>query len=142
MPISVISSGSSLFQHDAQEQLQQARQDFTDLAKSLRSGDLSGAQKAFTALTRDMQNTGQAQEREEATPGRLDRDLETLDSALQSGDLGTARHAFAALKRDMEKAGLTGHRRTCLTSGSQPGAADGSGTTNYQFIGTNIDILA
>ncbi|MCX5804286.1 MAG: hypothetical protein NTU69_12295 [Proteobacteria bacterium] len=59
MSISGISS-TNVYQSSLQTWLQQLKSDFTDLEKSLNSGDLAVAQKAFATLMQDMES-GSAQ---------------------------------------------------------------------------------
>ena len=55
MTVSAVSSASSLPSTSPQAQF---RQDFSQLAKSIQSGDLSGAQQAYAALSQ-LQSGGQ-----------------------------------------------------------------------------------
>jgi hypothetical protein len=61
MTVSGISSSSDLYQADNQNSISRRNEDFKQIGKSLQSGDLAGAQKAFTSLQQDVQNIGQSQ---------------------------------------------------------------------------------
>jgi DNA-binding FadR family transcriptional regulator len=74
---------------------------FSDLAaisSALQSGDVSGAQKAFTTLQQDLGNSSSTQ----TTAATSGTDLTALGSALQSGDLNQAQNAFATLMQDLQ----------------------------------------
>jgi len=82
----------------------QRSQDFTTLQTALQSGNLTGAQTAFSAFLQDVQKTSQA-----AGPASLfgpgtpaAKDLQSLGSALKSANLTGAQTAFATLQRDIQ----------------------------------------
>ncbi len=75
-----------------------ARAAFQQLAKSLQSGDLAGAQQAFATLQQDAPKGA-------AGKGPLSTDIAGLGQALQSGDLAGAQKAFATLQQDAQKVG-------------------------------------
>ena len=87
------SLNASLSQFDAQSIARQRRQDFQQIAQSLQSGDLSGAQKAFDDFEKLTPN---------AAKGPLSNDFKALGSALQTGDLGAAQQAFSQLQDDIK----------------------------------------
>jgi hypothetical protein len=126
MSISGISS-TNVYQSSLQTRLQQLKSDFTDLEKSLNSGDLAVAQKAFAALQQDMQNVGQ----QTGGNNQLTNDLVALGNDLQSGDLTGAQKAFATLMQDMESGSA---QNTTATSTSDSTAA------NPQSIGSIINL--
>jgi hypothetical protein len=78
---------------------QQIKNDWQSLAKSLQSGDLATAQKAFASLQDDQQTMG-------PPPGgdnsQISSDFDALSSALKSGDLDAAQKAFSTLQTDMQ----------------------------------------
>ena len=94
-------SASSIYQQ-LQAYRQQRLADLADLGKALQSGDLTGAQSAFDALTA----LGQAGPNKNGqTFSRTDReqDFQALGKALQSGDLAGAQSAFANLSATFGK---------------------------------------
>lgn len=87
MPISSAAS-SSPYQTGSANHLDQRRQSFEALTQALKSGDLTGAQNAYTTLT-------------QSAPGassNANSPLAKLGQALQSGDLAGAQSAMAAFK--------------------------------------------
>ena len=101
MSISGISSDPTAYQNYASSPFQQVRKDFTSLKTSLASGDLTGAQKAFAALTQDLQTIQSGQQA--GASSLLENDLAAIGNALQSNDLAKARKALATLTQDMQK---------------------------------------
>jgi hypothetical protein len=89
-----------------QNNFQQRRNAFDELAQALQSGNLTQAQQAFSLLTQSAPNSGQAQN------GLLKDDFNSLAQALQSGDLDGARKAFATIQQDLQK---LGQRTTTIT---------------------------
>ena len=69
------------------------RQAFGQLTSAIRSGDLSAAQSAYTALTQAQPNQGS---------GPFSQALSQIGDALQSGDIGKAQQALAALQQQMQ----------------------------------------
>ena len=112
MTISSVSSNVSAYQSgSAQGNFKQARQDLRDLAGALQSGDLPGAQKAFSALQQLMQGvqqSGKSQSQGDGTQSQFGTDLAALGKALQSGDMSSAQDAFKKLQQDMQAA-VQGH---------------------------------
>jgi hypothetical protein len=103
MSISGISSDPTVYRKYTSP-LQQIRKDFAALKTSLSSNDLTGAQKAFATLQKDMQSIGQAQSSQQTGANSpLDNDLAAISTALQKGDLQGAQNAFATLAQDMQQ---------------------------------------
>jgi hypothetical protein len=104
MSTSVVSASSSANavtpQSSSTNLLQQT---FKQLANSLQSGDLAGAQKAFASLTKQLQNSGASP----APNSQLASDFSALGQALSSGDLTTAQGAFSKLQSDAQSAAPT-----------------------------------
>jgi hypothetical protein len=117
MSISGISSDPTAYQNYASSPFQQVRKDFASLKTSLASGDLTGAQKAFAALTQDLQTIQSGQQA--GASSLLENDLAAIGNALQSNDLAGAQKALATLTQDMQKVrqaqggrqGLKAHHR-------------------------------
>jgi hypothetical protein len=111
--ISGVSSNSGLPQTDSQSSVSQLRQTFKQLASSLQSGDLSGAQKAFASLETLLQSnqsasqgsTGQSASTQKSP---VQSDLAALGQALSSGDLSAAQGDFSKLQKDLQPAGQSG----------------------------------
>jgi hypothetical protein len=108
MSISALSSNlvNDLSQQQRQNPFAQMRQDFNQLASTLQSGDLSGAQTAYSKLAQLVQGGSN-----NPTPGTTStaastivNDFATLGQALQSGDVGQAQSVFAQLEKDLKAA--------------------------------------
>jgi len=109
MSISSISSNSGVSQTDWRSLMNQWRQDFKQLASALQSGDLAGAQKAYSALQQLQQSSqsgGQSSSQQQANSGNspIQNDFAALGKALSSGDLSGAQTAFSQLQTDMQAA--------------------------------------
>jgi hypothetical protein len=116
MSVSSVSSVTNPSQNTIQSWYQQQYQDFNSLASALQSGNLSGAQIAFTAWQRDLQSIVPSnlqaafQNQPFGSNSQANSDFQALSSALQSGDVSAAQQAFASLKQDLQSAGGV-HRR-------------------------------
>jgi len=88
---------SNLYAASAQslDGFQQRRSEFRQLTQSLASGDLAGAQQAFSSLT-----SNQSQSSQSNSP--LSQDWSALGQALQNGDLSGAQQAFAKVQQDFK----------------------------------------
>jgi len=110
MSISALSSNSvdDLSQQQRQNPFQQIRQDFNQLASALQSGDLSGAQSAYSniqQLLQGQQSSSTSSSVSGSTPAStIQNDFATLGQALQSGDLTQAQGAFSQLQNDIQTA--------------------------------------
>jgi hypothetical protein len=146
MSISGISASTDpyqAYQANGQNNLKQFRQDFQDLASALKIGDLSGAQKAFTALQPLLPNpsAGNQTSTDQQGSGQnpFAADFSALDQALKSGDLKNTQAAFAKLQQDMQS--VQGHhhhhhhpKASVSTQSIAPttvGANDGSGSGSF-----------
>ncbi|MES1195819.1 MAG: hypothetical protein ABUL58_02630, partial [Steroidobacter sp.] len=87
MSLQIASNTSAIAQTPSASAWQQRRQDFTQLAQALQSGDLDAAKKAYTTLTTDFPNITSNQ----------NSPLSKVGQALQSGDVATAQKAFASI---------------------------------------------
>lgn len=85
---------------------QQIQQDFKQLAGSLQSGDLAGAQKAYAALQKllpsQSQNSTSSSQSSSSSTNPIVNDFNALGKALQSGDLTAAQSAFSTLQNDLK----------------------------------------
>ena len=70
-------------------------QDFSQLASSLQSGNLSGAQQAYSALNQ-LQSSGQGASANPNSP--VSQVLSQIGKALQNGDLSGAKQALSSLQ--------------------------------------------
>jgi hypothetical protein len=94
MSISGISSAQGGYQPSSSQST--FGQDFGQLVSSLQSGNLSGAQQAYAALSQ-LQSSGQGPS---ANPnGPLSQALNQIGQALQNGNLGAAQQALASLQQ-------------------------------------------
>ena len=111
MSIDGISSTYSAYQpSSAQGNFKQIRQDFKNLATALQSGDLSGAQDAFSALQhalQSVQQNRQSQSQSSSTQDKFSADIAALGKALEAGDLTAAQDAFKQLQQDMQAVVVT-----------------------------------
>lgn len=98
MSISALSSSliSDLSQSQNQNPFRQVRQDFGQLASALQSGDLSGAQSAFSNIQQLLQG-----QQGSSTSSTTQNDFAALGQALQSGSLSQAQSAFSQLQSDL-----------------------------------------
>ena len=71
------------------------------LGKSLKSGDLAGAQADFATLKQDYE-----QNHSVPPSGPLATDIKQLSQALNAGNLGAAQSAFATLAQDAKSQGV------------------------------------
>ncbi len=120
MSISALSSTliSDLAPQHWQNPFQEIKQDFQQLASALQSGNLSGAQSAYSNIQQLLQgNQGSSTSNTSSTStgsNTLQNDFLALGQALQSGDLSTAQSAFAQLQSDFQA--------SRQSSGASPGA--------------------
>jgi len=115
---SSISSASFSSASSRQSLFQQRRADFQQLSQALQSGDLSGAQQAFNALS-TLQSSGRSRGQNNS---QLSQDFSAIGQALQSGNLAGAQQAFSNFQQDLPEARGQHHH----ASGGQ---AASSGTT-------------
>ena len=90
MGMRVESSGASAQGASGASAWQQRRQDFHNLSQALQSGDLSGAQSAFAALSAGRSSQAASH------PNSL---FSQLGQALQGGNLSAAQQAFAQIQQ-------------------------------------------
>jgi len=137
MSISGISSSTSVYQN----QFQQTTKDFTSLQTDLSSGDLAGAQQAYTALTQDLQNINQTQSGQQSGGNnQIGNDLAAVGSALQSGDLTGAQSAFATLTQDLQSA-AQGGQQTYRGHGHHHHRHEGSSQSAGTTFGSDLAAL-
>ena len=85
---------------------EQVQQDYTHLAGAIQSGNLTGAQTAFTALQQALQtqNSTASGTTSPASSDPILNDFNALGQALSSGNLSQAQSAFAQLQSDVQTA--------------------------------------
>jgi hypothetical protein len=95
-------SGSPIGPTTLQSLQNRAQQDFSQIAQSLQSNNLAGAQQAYTDLV-------------QLTPGgsnSIQSDLASLGTALQSGSVSSAQTAFSKLQTDLATTAQSGTQGT------------------------------
>ena len=110
MSTSSISLLSASTQSQTLTLAQQIQQDFKQLAGSLQSGDLAGAQKAYAALQKllpsqsqnSTSSTQSSSQSSSSSTSPIVNDFNALGKALQSGDLTAAQSAFSTLQSDLK----------------------------------------
>jgi len=153
MSISPISCISGPAQTQGQSRSQQIRQDFKQLANSLQSGDLGGAQQAYSALQKLLPNQAQNGQQSSSGGNPISSDFKALGQALQSGDLSSAQSAFSQLQNDLKSQSQSGtasslaqgvrghhHHHHHASSAQDSGTAAGSGSSGSS--GQVLNLLA
>jgi Skp family chaperone for outer membrane proteins len=85
---------------------EQVQQDYTQLANALQSGNLTGAQTAFTALQQALGTQTNTSSNTNSTTSQdpILNDFNALGQAFSSGNLSQAQSAFAQLQSDVQTA--------------------------------------
>jgi hypothetical protein len=142
MAVSGISTSSiNSYQPNDQQQFQQQ---FTLLVKALQSGDLSGAQQAYSALTQ-LQGNGSAPSDPNSPFAQA---LSKIGQALQSGDLTGAQQALSALQQQLQQAQGTHHHHhhhhaaKSASSTTSPSSSSGSADSASSTLGGATNIIA
>ena len=156
MSISAVSSNSDFAQPTEQSSVAQAQQYFRQLAMSLQSGNLSGAQKAFGGL----QNLLQAEDPNSQDPSAnqanttVKDDFAALGKALSSGDLSQAQSDFSKFRTDLQSLNPTGappqgvgaahhgHHHHKPESTSSTSSTDPDAATQSPSSGSTLDLYA
>ena len=129
MSISALSSNliADLSQQ-RQNPFQEIKQDFQQLSSALQSGDLSGAQSAYSNIQQLLgaSSGSSASTTSSNGPSTLQNDFAALGQALQSGDLSTAQSAFSQLQSDFQAA-----RQSSGPGFGGPGQAPPQGSDQY-----------
>ena len=94
MSISAISNSSATYQPNQQDG---ALQDFMQLIKAIKSGDLKGAQQAYAAFSQAKLTSGA--QTDPNSP--FSEALKQIGQALQSGNIGDAQQALSSLQNQM-----------------------------------------
>ena len=105
MSISALSSNliTDLSQQQRQNPFQQMRQDFSQLASALQSGDLSTAQSAYSNLEQLLQarQSGPTSNSGSTPATTIQNDFASVGQALQSGSIDQAQTAFSQMQKDL-----------------------------------------
>jgi len=153
---SISTIGSSPYQSSWQSPFQQISSNFQQLGQSLSSGNLSGAQQAFSSLQQLLPGgqQGQSSSTSSSTSGTqgsgnstIQQDMAALGQALQSGNLSDAQQAYAQLQQDFQAGRHHGHHHhaqsasnatqsTAQNSSSSSSSPDAASTTS----GTTTDL--
>ena len=133
MSISAIDSNSSYFQDylvNRQNSSQQnVQQDFAELSQALKSGDLSGAQTAYSALQSSTQSTTSSGAANSSTGSNSPTaNFNALGQALQSGDLSEAQADLARITHGARSMG--GHHRHRVSADEEDTATSSSSNTS------------
>jgi hypothetical protein len=140
MAVSGISSSSvNAYQPSQQDSF---RQQFLQLANSLNSGDLSGAQQAYASLTQTQQQ-GNTQIDPNSPFGKA---LTQIGQALQSGDLSGAQQALSSLKQQGTQGAHHHHHHrqgssSTTTSNSSTTSATSAASTS-SATGSSVNLTA
>ena len=146
-----LSSVSSTAQ--PQNLMQEIMQDFKQLASSLQSGDLSGAQKAYSALQQLLPNQSQSSQASTSASNPISTDFAALGKALQSGNLSSAQEAFSQLQNDLQSASssstansltqaMRGHHHHHRASNSESSSSSSSSGGSSGETGQTVNVLA
>ena len=136
MAISAISGSATSYQPVTQQS--EFRQDFRKLINSITSGDLSGAQQAYSALTQ-AQDAGQGPASDPNSP--FAQAINQIGQALQNGDLSGAQQALASLSQQAQGAHHHHHHHHGGSSPSDASAVAATSTTNGTG-NSGVDLLA
>jgi hypothetical protein len=137
MSITAISPAQSSYQPSGSQSA--FGQDFSQLVSSLNSGDLSGAQQAYSALSQ-LQSSGQGPSANSNNP--VSQALSQIGQALQNGNLGGAQQALSSLQQSKGSHHSHGHHHggggasastaasTTSSTATDPGTVSGTNTVN------------
>lgn len=149
MSVSSISSNVDPYQayqlNSLSNQGQQRQSDFKELSDSLKSGDLNGAQQAFSSLqqllTSDSANIQTQASNRSTGENSFTDDINALGQALKSGDLTTAQADLAQLQKDMQSVGRGHHHHHHGGSSGTQNATSDQGSSNQGLFATDLNAL-
>jgi hypothetical protein len=116
-----------------QSKAQQIQQEFQQLGKDLKSGNLSAAQSDFVILQSGLQRNNSSSTSQSSNP--IVQDFTQLASDLKASNLSAAQKDFTALQQSLNNtstAGTQGHRH-------HHHASDSSGSNSANSIGGSIN---
>jgi soluble cytochrome b562 len=136
-PLSSVDNTYQTYQTNWQNNLNQIRQGFRNLASALQAGDLSGAQQAFTTLQQLLPNSSTGNQTQNGQQGSgqntFATDFQALGQALKSGNLTDAQAAFSKLQQDRQSVqGHHPHHRHHRGSDSTPSTGSPTATSSAQ----------
>jgi ribosomal protein S20 len=130
---------------------QQLKKELKQLTDALQTGNLTGAQQAYSALQQLDPNKSQDSSGGNST-NPIRNDLKAVGQALQSGDLSGAQSAFSQLQTDLKAAAdqngaspgnaLAQALKSQGQTSSAPVASSVSGSSSGSPVGQTINILA
>jgi hypothetical protein len=136
---SLLSASNPSLQPAGANPYRQAQTDYSALSQNLASGNLPGAQQAFSAFQQDLQGIQAVQGIQAAStqtgPSTVQNQLSPVGQALHSGNLTAAKNAFASLQQGVQQSArlASGHAsyqhhiaRSTLAAFAAPGAAGGN----------------
>ena len=139
-PVSSVDYTYQTYQANWQNDASQIRQGFKDLTSALQSGDLAGAQQAFSALQPLLPSSSAGNQAQNGQSGGnqnpLATDLTALGQALKSGDVTQAQKSLSTLQQDMQSVKghhhrHRGHHGSAGTQGTDSStASSGAQSTN------------
>ena len=118
MSISTVSASSNSYQNywskGTNSVGQQFKQDFQDLSQALQSGNLNGAQQAFSVLQQLMPNVSSSDSQQQKLQpitgtSSIDTDLSALTQAIQSGNQTDTQTDLSKLTQDLQSVGRKEH---------------------------------
>ena len=138
-PISSVDNPYQTYQTNLHNNLGQVRQGFKNLASALQSGDLGGAQQAFTALQQLLPNSSAGNQTQNGQQGSgqntFATDFQALGQAIKSGNLSDVKAAFSKLQQDMQSVQGHHHRHHHKPSASTQGSNQNKFATDFQALG-------
>ncbi len=150
MSVSAVSNNNSLSQTGSQGSAGQAEKLFKQLASSLKSGNLSGAQQAYSSLQKLMQGGQSGSQTASAQNSSFQNDFAALGQALNSGNLSQAQGDFSKIQSDLQSASSSSSAQSAHrghhhhhSSGASSGAASQTTTSASQTTsGSTVSIYA
>lgn len=152
MSVSSITSGAGVNPADWRSTVKQGKQDFNQLMSSLQSGDLAGAQQAYSAMQQLLPASAASATTSpgSATTSTVSTDFSALGTALSSGSLSGAQNTVDKLQQDAQaymqsrfsNQGATGAINAATSSST--GSANASNSTSVASASNpiNTDVSA
>jgi hypothetical protein len=112
--LNTASTFSPAYPGATQNYFSQIRQSLSELAGALQSGDLPGAQTAFSPLyllTQFASANDEGPSRSDGKRNQFCADLTAIGRALKTGDLGAAQAVLVKMQRTIHPAGLRQRQR-------------------------------
>jgi soluble cytochrome b562 len=133
MAVSGVSSSSN--NNYQSSPLTDLRQAFQQMAKAINSGDLTGAQQAYTTLAQ-MQDGGSGVPTDTSSP--FAQALNQIGQALQNGDINGAQQALSSLSQQTHAHHHHHHARP--SSDSSPSDAGSTNADTSGSTGGNVNL--